>query len=377
MISILQICLYQLLILSPLTSAQLSEPCYGNVYCNCFQFSVNYKTYFCKKPSTRGMVTLDVRHSDGITHAEIESFATFNHPDYHKLFIKLDEWRPFPVNLTILYSALPNVPFIEVLENFDPRNTITHLTFTKAEPLPHSNAPPALQPNHFTLLRALVILNLSENKLEDLPEELFADLDRLETLLLNKNNIQRLPTKLFEPLKNLKILNLSENQLTVLSGKIFQNLLSLQVLNLNENKLKTLPTLIFSPLTQLKDLKLANNNLTVLKTGVFRKLKNLIMLNLSGNKLNNLMKSVFSPLTELKYLELANNNMTVLKDGIFDNLKNLKTVNLDGNQLKPKSWLTQLGSRLQKAFKMVPEKKKTEDFVLSDPGALSTLRPCF
>ncbi|XP_065205542.1 toll-like receptor 3 [Planococcus citri] len=381
MIRILRVCFYQLLISTlTLTSAQSTHFCYGNIYCNCNAEDINNKAYFCSEPSIKDMVILNVRYTANITHIEIESVKTFNQPDYHMLFANIDEWTSHPVNFTIQQSAVPAVPFIELFNIFSLKNTVRNLTFTKAKQLPDSTAPPVFRSNHLSKLYSVIVLNLSENNFEDLPEHLFADMVKLEQLFLNGNSLRKLPAKIFKSLKNLKVLNLSRNRLLLMNEKPFLKPDSGTEINLidndfeyvpeevvmkvvlNKNHVRRMPAKIFTPLKNLTSLDLSENKLSSLDKYIFRDLISLENLNLNGNNISDLSYSLFKSQTHLKNLQLANNQLKNLTMGVFRKLKNLTTLNLSGNRLndltKPVfSSLTRL-ENLQLANNEISELKK-------------------
>ena len=65
----------------------------------------------------------------------------------------------------------------------------------------------------FEHLFDLEIIDLSRNKLSELPENLFENLSRLQSLILSENRLQFVRIEWFEPLTNLYRLDLSYNPL--------------------------------------------------------------------------------------------------------------------------------------------------------------------
>ncbi len=192
-------------------------------------------------------------------------------------------------------------------------------------------------------------LDLSKNKLEEIPSEVF-EYTQLKILLLNNSEITNLPSEI-KKLTNLIYLNLTFNQLTSLPPEI-ENLINLSelylcinqfedlpneigsltnltTLNICENQLTSLPLEIGS-LTNLTFLDLQSNVLTSLPPEIGN-LKNLIYLNLSYNRLTSLPLEI-GGLLELTGLDLQYNNLATLPSEI-GNLKNLIYLDLSYNKL--------------------------------------------
>jgi len=142
-------------------------------------------------------------------------------------------------------------------------------------------------------MHSLYYLDLSYNKLKHLPESL-GKISELETLLLEGNEIQDLPS--FEAHDMLMRLNLNDNNLTKLDFDI-SLMEDLQILTLDNNKLEYLPTTICK-LKNLNHLSISANNLQSLPE-CFGELENLIELDIEENEISELPSS-FSNLKRLK-----------------------------------------------------------------------------
>jgi len=94
-------------------------------------------------------------------------------------------------------------------------------------------------PREIAQLQNLTILNLSQNKFQELPLSI-CHLESLEELNLAHNRLTGLPEECIKLVK-LKKLNLSNNQLTTLPVKELCQLESLSTLNLGGNALSDLP----------------------------------------------------------------------------------------------------------------------------------------
>lgn len=97
------------------------------------------------------------------------------------------------------------------------------------------------------VLRGLIFLSLSSNRLTTLPEGLFKGLYELRIIYLNDNRLITLPEKLFQGLVCLKELHLEKNNFAVLPKGLLKGLVNLEGLWLNDNRLISLPDLGAKP----------------------------------------------------------------------------------------------------------------------------------
>lgn len=125
---------------------------------------------------------------------------------------------------------------------------------------------------------------LYNTKLATLPPNLFANTSGMITLNVHINErLSELPSDLFCCLPFLDKLSLKSNQLVRLHPQLFSRLPRLRLLYLNDNKLQGLPGDIFRALTQVSTIDLENNQLTTLPGESFLTNSALKFLNLSGN----------------------------------------------------------------------------------------------
>ncbi|XP_040895471.1 platelet glycoprotein V [Toxotes jaculatrix] len=101
---------------------------------------------------------------------------------------------------------------------------------------------------------------LYSTNLTTVPGNLFANMSGLQTLNLHLNDkLRDLPSDLFCCLPHLLKLSLKSNNLHYLHPQLFSKLTTLGILLLNNNKLENLPENIFSSNTALKSLTLSGN----------------------------------------------------------------------------------------------------------------------
>ena len=179
---------------------------------------------------------------------------------------------------------------------------------------------------HAALREQRTMLDLPGMGLTSLPET-FANLTRLQTLVLNDNRLTSMPESLGE-LTRLKILDLSRNQLTSLPESLGE-LTGIRKLDLSGNQLTSLPESL-GKLNEIRKLDLSGNQLTSLPESV-GKLFSLQTLSVFGNQLTSLPDSL-GKLNGLQKLDLSGNQLTSLPESV-GKLFSLHRLFLFANQL--------------------------------------------
>ncbi|XP_053102046.1 leucine-rich repeat-containing protein 69 isoform X5 [Hemicordylus capensis] len=156
---------------------------------------------------------------------------------------------------------------------------------------------------HSVILK-LTVLNLGNNIFEEVPEQL-KYLTSLKKLHLFGNKITRISPLIFDGLKNLVLLNLNNNQLSNLPVEIHR-LENLECVSLDNNQLQCIPKELCY-LRKLRKLYLSHNSIITLpeEIGYLTKLKVLI---LSRNQIEELPDGL-SKLKRLRVLDVAGNNI--------------------------------------------------------------------
>jgi Leucine-rich repeat (LRR) protein len=199
-------------------------------------------------------------------------------------------------------------------------------------------------------LTNLKILDLSNNKFEDLPDELVR-FNVLETLELSDNLFKMVP-KSVKMITSLKTLGLARNLLMKLEYELLEKLIHLEKLCILENHGTLVSPSEFIYKWELGFIRFWNSALIdVQKCGILDmsfirmprfpteftdkhhsySLNTMTQLNLSSTKLNN-FDDFFIRLTELKHINLANNSIDNWPSG-FDKLSKLRTLNMAQNFL--------------------------------------------
>lgn len=202
----------------------------------------------------------------------------------------------------------------------------------------------ALQPNVFQRFEQLQRLDLSENDIlsivydrrhdADTAGGIFENLQRLVELDLSRNRIADLPRTTFTRLPRLRCLNLAHNRLSIIPFQVFDALESMEHLDLANNRLVSILDNFFIGNRALRVLNLRNNTIEKLSKNSLFGLDRLTHLDLSDNQLLSIDRNAFDSLTMLRVLNLGRNNLTALPTILFYQLHQLQYVNLSRNNLK-------------------------------------------
>ncbi|CAH8593930.1 unnamed protein product [Schistosoma turkestanicum] len=158
------------------------------------------------------------------------------------------------------------------------------------------------------LPKNLQLLNLGHNWFKTIPDSVFA-LTSLKSICMYSNQLQSIPSTLFERLINLEYINFNHNCINTLSDSI-SNLVHLKYLSISHNKLTTLPESMCSTLNKLEYLNLGYNHILILPFD-FGLLQNMKTLILHKNFITRLPET-FGQLKALKVLDIAGNNLQLL-----------------------------------------------------------------
>jgi len=175
---------------------------------------------------------------------------------------------------------------------------------------------------------SIISLLLSHNRLVSLPAPVFNPVPGLQTLDLSNNKLEDLPSSLGS-LRSLRYLDVSHNNLEVLPAR-FSELTSLVTLKLNHNRLFCLPQGIGS-LTSLEHLAAVGNSMTGLPPSLGC-CSRLSVLELQQNNLTALPNSLKGLHTWLLEMHLDDNGFTVLPREVAL-LTKLTNLTLSGNPL--------------------------------------------
>ena len=187
--------------------------------------------------------------------------------------------------------------------------------------------------NLVQLPRTLVTLKLQNNKLtlEDLSKIRINQ--RLQSISLAFNDLRgQLTFEAFniQPNATLSSLDLSSNHIRKISRDPFRKLQSIQTLRLNRNEIDILDIRSFMSVTNLSFLDLSHNRIVELTSGVFEPLTSLTHLDLSHNHLQVLDSGTTLGLVRLSYLDLEDNEIIKVEKNSLIACHSLTTLILTG-----------------------------------------------
>lgn len=191
-------------------------------------------------------------------------------------------------------------------------------------------------PNSFNGLISLRVLNMSNNRLESLPDGLFASCREIREIYLHNNTLYELARGLLHRLEQLLVLDLSNNQLSSnqIDDTTFVGLIRLIVLNLSHNALTRIDARTFKDLSFLQILDLRNNSIGFIEDNAFLPLYNLHTLNLAENRIHHITSQLFNGLFGLSKLNLNNNLIVNIDPQAFRNCSDLKELDLSSNAIQ-------------------------------------------
>ena len=172
-------------------------------------------------------------------------------------------------------------------------------------------------------------INFNWMGLSEIPKEVLMLEKRLRVLRLVGNHFVDLPVQQLEPLRGLLKLNVSANKIQELPD-CFGKLRHLEELNVAENNLEIIPPSVMR-LRNLRILDAAHNKLGVLHSGVGR-MKSLRELNLASNILEDLPKELGAAVA-LRKIDVSGNCLRSVPEET-GNLYRLRKLNLNFNKIK-------------------------------------------
>lgn len=174
----------------------------------------------------------------------------------------------------------------------------------------------------------IISLNLSRNLSLDVPKDFIQGCMNLREIKYISNEAWQLPSS-FSLATRLTVLDISNNRLDQLEHAELENLVSLVSIKMSNNKLKHLP-LYFGQYKYLRSLNVSSNYLEVFPDFLCD-LKSLVDLDISFNSISALPK--IGQLTTLERLWATNNNLSGEFANNFKELANLKEIDLRFNSI--------------------------------------------
>ncbi len=159
--------------------------------------------------------------------------------------------------------------------------------------------------------------------------------ETIVSLDLSWNKITDVPDKVFDALVNVETLNLSNNPLKELRPDVFNKLVKLKRIDLGSTDLQTLPEGILDSNTALEEFTISGESLVALPPGLLRNTPNLTSFIIShvGSKISELDAQFFLPAQKLKTIEVSNSEIKQLYLNQFAGLSLLSEIDFSGNNI--------------------------------------------
>jgi Leucine-rich repeat (LRR) protein len=194
-----------------------------------------------------------------------------------------------------------------------------------------------IESTSFSSLKLLVFLDLSYNKITNLPDSCAFFVQNLN---LTGNPLTAFDTQTVTMASNGMYVYISNCNLTQFPASLQTNRLIFKTIDVSGNSIRTLPALESNKNeTKLRDIRLRNlymnrNGLWSIEEGsILSKYHSLIILDLSENCLSD-VKVALNELTRLETLNLSANRLTWIDRDVLRNAKALRTLDLSYNQIK-------------------------------------------
>ncbi|XP_065174215.1 uncharacterized protein [Atheta coriaria] len=197
--------------------------------------------------------------------------------------------------------------------------------------------------NALGYLPSLQKLDLSYQNLSIISNEMFPEPSALSNLYMSNNAISKITPNAFKNLKELVILDLSNNKLNVLNPVLlhdtqnpntpkymFDNLLKLQTIILFGNNISNFDY-VLSKHPVLTILDLSNNNLASISNRMFPEISAIKHLNMSNNQINEIYPNTFANMQSLEHLDLSHNRIKNMHIASLHGLPVLQSLNLSYN----------------------------------------------
>lgn len=210
-------------------------------------------------------------------------------------------------------------------------NAFTGLSALKRLELEDNALTTIFNENTLIPLPNLSVINLSNNKMNEIHPLLFESSANLEYVWINGNNLSSLHIATFRNTIKLKGMALGNNKITNIEAGMLNRLVDLVELELSFNSLEELP--IFEGIEKLAFLDVDNNQIKTILPNTFEKLPNLESLRLTNNLIEKLEAGTFSNQKKLRRLSVNHNQLSNLEADVFASLEVLEVLDLSNNRL--------------------------------------------
>ena len=181
-----------------------------------------------------------------------------------------------------------------------------------------------------------VVLSYPSNNIAYLNEERFNRCTSLECIHLDNNEIEEVPSNIFNGSRaSLTSINFENNQIEILSANLFSGCASLQYINFSSNFVKDLSGDIFRGCNKsLQTVIFSNNQLELLKCTTFSECTKLQKIDFSRNQIKSIDAKLFDWCLSLRNIDFTFNRIEKLDPNLFDLCKHCRDINFSSNRIK-------------------------------------------
>lgn len=177
-------------------------------------------------------------------------------------------------------------------------------------------------------------LDLSGNKITEIPEGFFDNMTNLEYVDLNSNHIKALPENAFKNTKKLNWINIRANNLTEIKKDTLSGLDKLVYLELDNNSITSVEAGALDGDTSLKQLSVSGNELNALPDHLLDDAGDTInFIELSNNEFVKLPNCINAATKKLRKISAFNNALEDISNIDFTKMSNLEEVNFYKNYI--------------------------------------------
>lgn len=177
-------------------------------------------------------------------------------------------------------------------------------------------------------------LDLSGNKITEIPEGFFDNMTNLEYVDLNSNHIKALPENTFKNTKKLNWINIRANNLTEIKKDTLSGLDKLVYLELDNNSITSVEAGALDGDTSLKQLSISGNELNALPDHLLDDAGDTInFIELSNNEFVKLPNCINAATKKLRKISAFNNALEDISNIDFTKMSNLEEVNFYKNYI--------------------------------------------
>ena len=205
---------------------------------------------------------------------------------------------------------------------------------------------------------------MSDNRLERIPANVFAELINLYRLSLANNRISVIDDNALVGLHQVRYLDISNNRLTRLNNDTLRGLQQAERVDLSNNRLTVINSEAFTGFHHLKELDLSFNKIRILHSGAFRGCLTVRILRMASAGIRTIEPNALDDFVALEELDMMNNQLTI-PDSLYQlsKLKSLRKLSLSGNDMTGISTMKEKENKKKEARKFDTSYTRSSDDV--------------